>query len=154
MNKPTYGCSKCSRAFRRRWNAQRHIDTIHKGLSHIDIKYKSGNRVNALKNRPGFIPSLAAVSKFMDLKYSHQKNANDFSFRSFNKGGSQLRKMNRSVMPMDEGQKVDLLYETLEKMAIPFEKLEKLFFEKLCLYPQYGNSETHIQYDYGCIRKG
>ena len=31
---------------------------------------------------------------------------------------------------MDEGEKEDFLYKTLEKMAIPFEKLEKLFFEK------------------------
>jgi hypothetical protein len=99
----------------------------------MDIKYKSGNRVNALKNQPWFNPSFAAASKSKDTKYLHQKNANDFSFRSFNNGVSSLRKMKRSVMPMDEGQKDDFLHETLEKMAIPFEKLEKLFSEKL--YP-------------------
>ena len=47
-------------------------------------------------------------------------------------------------MAMDEGQKEDFLCETLEKMAIPFEKLEKLFFEKLYLYPQYKDAETKI----------
>ncbi len=53
-----------------------------------------------------------------------------YSFKSFNNGGSPLKKWNRPVMPMDEGEKEDLIYNTLEKMAIPFEKLEKLFFEK------------------------
>ncbi len=114
------------------------------GLSHIIVKHKSGNRVNALENQPGFNPSFAVASKFKDSKYLHQKNANDFSFRSFSNGGSPIKKLKRSVMPMDDGEKEDLLYNTLEKMAIPFEKLEKLFFEKLYLYPQYKDAETKI----------
>jgi hypothetical protein len=65
----------------------------------------------------------------------NQKNANDPSFRAFNNGGSPLKKWNRPVMPMDEGQKEDLLYKTMEKMAIPFEKLEKLLFEKSPFLP-------------------
>ncbi len=52
--------------------------------------------------------------------------------------------MNRSVMSMDEDQREDFLYKTLEKMAIPFEKLEKLFSEKLCFYSQNEDAETKI----------
>ncbi len=72
MNKPSYVCSKCSRAFRRRWNAERHNDTIHKGLSSINIKYKSG-RVNSLKNRSGFNPSYVTTSISKEFEYLHQK---------------------------------------------------------------------------------
>ena len=144
MNKTSYGCSNCSKGFRRKYNAQRHVDTVHKGLSGVDIIYKSGNRVNALKNQPGFNPSFAAASKSKDLKYLHQKNANDSSFRSFNNGGSPLKKWNRPVMPMDEGQKEDLLYKTLEKMAIPFEKLEKLLFEKSHFLPPCDDIEKKL----------
>jgi hypothetical protein len=130
MNKPPYVCSTCSRAFTRSWNAQRHIDSIHKGLSNINIKYKSGKTIDALKNQPGFNPSFGPASNSKGLKYLNQKYANDSAFRSYNNGGSPLKKWNRPVMPMDEGQKEDLLYNTLEKMGVPFEKLEKLFFEK------------------------
>ncbi len=103
------------------------------GLSNIDVKYKSGKTVNALENQSGFNPSFASATKSMEFKNLHQKNANDFSFKSFRNSGSPLNKLNRSVIHMDEGEKEDLLYNTLEKMAIPFEKLEKLFFEKLYL---------------------
>ena len=119
MNKTSYGCSNCSKGFRRKYNAQRHIDTVHKGLSGVDIIYKTENRINALKNQPGFNPSFAAASKSKEFKYLNQKNANDSSFKPFNNGGSPLKKLNRPVMPMDEGQKEDLLYKTLEKMAVP-----------------------------------
>jgi hypothetical protein len=66
MNKTAYGCSNCSKGFRRKYNAQRHVGTVHKGLSGVDIIYKPGNRVNALKNQPGFNPSFAAASKPMN----------------------------------------------------------------------------------------
>jgi hypothetical protein len=101
MNKAAYGCSNCSKGFRRRYNAQRHVDTVHRGLSGVDIICKTGNRVNAPKNPTGFNPYFAPGSKFKVLEYLNQKHANDFSFRSFNKGGSPLKKLNRSVMPMD-----------------------------------------------------
>jgi hypothetical protein len=108
--------------------------------------HNSRNRVNALKNHPGFNPSFAAASKFKEFKYMNQKNANDFSFRSFNKGGSPFKKLNRQIMPMDEGQKEDLLYKTLEKMAVPFGKLEKLLFEKPSLLKPSEDVETKISF--------
>jgi hypothetical protein len=74
----------------------------------------------------------------------NQKNANGFSFRSINKGGSPLKKLSRPVMPMDERQKEDLLYKTLEKMAVPFEKLEKLLFEKPSLLKPSEDVETKL----------
>ncbi len=144
MNKPSYGCSKCSKTFRRRWNAQRHIDAIHMGLSNIDVKYKSGKTINALENQLGFNASFASATKSMEFKNLHQKNANDFSFKSFRNSGSPLKKLNRSVIPMDEGEKEDLLYNTLEKMAIPFEKLEKLFFEKSHFLPPCDDAEKKL----------
>ena len=95
MNKPPYVCSKCSRAFTRSWNAQRHIDSIHNGLSNISIKYKSGKTTNASKNQPGFSPPFAVVSKSDKFKYLHQKNANEPSFKSFYNGGSPMKKPNK-----------------------------------------------------------
>jgi hypothetical protein len=76
----------------------------------------------------------------------HQKNADAYSFKSFNNGGSPLKKFNRPVMPMDEGEKEDLLYNTLEKMAIPFEKLEKLFFEKPYLLKSCEDVEKKLSF--------
>lgn len=136
MNKPAYVCSKCPRAFRRRWNAKRHYDTIHKGLSNINTKYEYGKKINAIKNQPGFNPYFASAtaSKSKYFKYLQQKNSNDFSSKPVNNVGSPLKVWNRPVMPMDEGEKEDFLYNSLEKMAIPFEQLEKLFFEKLYFF--------------------
>ena len=146
MNKTTYDCSTCSKGFRRRYNAQRHIDTVHRGLSGVDIIHKTGNRVNALKNQPGFNPSFAAASKSRELKHLNQKNANDISFGSFNNDGSPLKKSNKTVIPMNEGEKDDFVYETLEKMTIPFEKLVKLFFEKPDLLKPCEDIETKLSF--------
>lgn len=54
-------------------------------------------------------------------------------FAPFNNSGSSLKKPNKSVVTMDEGEKEDFLNNTLEKMSISIERLEKLFFEKLCI---------------------
>jgi hypothetical protein len=35
MKKPIYVCSKCPKTFPRRWNAERHGNSVHKGLSKI-----------------------------------------------------------------------------------------------------------------------
>lgn len=128
MQNLKYSCSKCSWAFSRRWNAQRHNDAIHKGLSNIAIKYKSGNRVKAAKNRSVLYPSFSAALKSKEFRHLNQNNANDSSFKPFNNSGSHLKKSNKSVMSMDEGEKDDFLNNPLEKMAIPLEKLEQLFF--------------------------
>ena len=133
MKNLKYICSKCSRTFSRRWNAQRHNDAIHKGLSNIAIKYKSGNSVKAVKNRYGLYPSFSAASKSKEFKHLNQNDANDSSFKPFNNSGFHLKKPNKSVMSMGEGEKDDFLNNTLEKMAIPLEKLEKLFFGRLWL---------------------
>ena len=59
--------------------------------------------------------------------------------------GTPLKKPpNRSVMPMDEGKKADLLYNILEKMVVPFEKLERLFVEKFIFMLSYKDIETRI----------
>ena len=133
MNKPSYVCSKCKRAFRRRWNAQRHTDTVHKGLSDIKFKHKQGNSANAINKPDRYHPSFAAASTPWKYRQMHQHNSKDSSFAPFNNSGSPLKKPNKSVVTMDEGEKEDFLNNTLEKMAISIERLEKLFFEKLCI---------------------
>jgi len=45
---------------------------------------------------------------------------------------------------MDERQKEDLLYNTLGEMGAPFEKLEKLFFEKSRFLPPCENIEKKL----------
>jgi len=140
MNKPSYGCSNCPRAFRRRWNAQRHNDTIHRGLSNIIIiNHEPQNKVNTLKNQSGYHPSFAASPQSQKFRYARGNNANDPLFKPFN-DGSPLKKSNKAVRYMDYEEKEDFFYNTLEKMAIPVEKLEKLFFEKI--YPQDPRENT------------
>lgn len=140
MNKPTYGCSNCPRAFRRRWNAQRHNDTVHRGLSNIIIiNHEQQNKVNTLKNQSGYHPSFAASTQFQKFKYARGNNANDPPFKPFN-DGSPLKKSNKAVRYMDYEEKEDFFYNTLEKMAIPVEKLEKLFFEKI--YPPEAHEDA------------
>jgi hypothetical protein len=102
-------------------------------LSYIAIKDKSENRVKAAKNRFGIYPSFSSASQSKEFRHLNHNTANDSSFRPFNNGGSHLKKSNKSVMSMDEGEKDDFLNNTLEKMAIPLEKLEKLFFGGLWL---------------------
>ena len=141
MNKKSYVCSNCSKAFRRRWNAQRHNNDIHKGFSDINIKYKSGSRVDALKNKPDrYHSSFATASKFKKFKYVSQDNANESSFKSFNNSGFPIKKSNKPVVTMGEGEKDDFVDITTEKMGIHVEKLEKLFFEKL--YPHEPHEKT------------
>ncbi len=144
MNKHSYVCSKCKRSFRRRWNAQRHNDTIHKGLSNICLKHRPGNSANALKNKTDrYHPSFAATPKSWKYGQIHRTNAKDFSYKPFN--SLFLKKSNKSVETMDEGEKEDFLNNTLEKMAIPIERLEKLFLEKLCIPPKkVENILSHI----------
>src|SRR5215207_11639219 len=126
MNKPSYGCSNCPRAFRRRWNAQRHNDTVHRGLSNIIvINHERQNKVITLKNRSGYHPSFAASTQSQKFKYVRRNNANDPQFKPFNNGS--LKKSNKAVRTMDYDEKEDFFYNTLEKMATLVEKLEKLF---------------------------
>jgi hypothetical protein len=47
MAKIKYTCQTCNKAFSRRWNAQRHNDSLHNGLSHISTKYISKDRNDA-----------------------------------------------------------------------------------------------------------
>lgn len=129
-----------ARAFRRRWNAQRHNNDIHKGLSNINIKYKSGNSANAPINSPGrYHPSFASPSKPWIHGQMRQYNAKNFSFTPF-KSGSSWKKPNKPVVAIDECEKEDFVDATSEKMAIHVEKLEKLFFEKL--YPHEPREKT------------
>jgi hypothetical protein len=140
MNKPSYGCSKCSRAFRRMWNAQRHNDTVHRGLSNIIlINHGQQNKVIALKNQPGYHSSFVPSTKSQKFKYARLYTANDSTFKPFN-DGSPLKKSNKAVRPMDYEEKEDFFYNTLEKMATPVENLEKLFFEKI--YPHEPRENT------------
>lgn len=135
MNKPSYVCSKCSRAFSRRYNTQGHSDTVHKGLSNINIKYKSGNSVSAFKNKPDrYHPSFAGVYKPRKYGQIDQNNAKYPTFKPFNNGGSPLKKPKEPVVTMDEGEKEDFVDITSEKMANHLKKLERLFNEKL--YPK------------------
>jgi hypothetical protein len=144
MNKPTYGCSNCPRAFRRRWNAQRHNDTVHRGLSNvIIINHEQQNKVNVLKNQSGYHPSFAAATKSQKFKYVRRNNANGPPFKPFN-DGSPLKKSNKAVRPVDYGEKEDFFYNTLEKMATPVEKLEKLFFEKIYPHEPRENTQNMI----------
>lgn len=144
MNKPSYVCSKCSKDFRRRWNAQRHNDTVHKGLSNINIKYKSRDNVNALKNNPGrYTPFFAAASKFCKYGQTRQNNAKDSPFTPF-KIGSHLKKPNESAPTIDEGEREEFVNITTEKIAIQVEKLEKLFSGKMYPHAPAENTTKRI----------
>jgi hypothetical protein len=144
MNKPSYGCSNCPRAFRRRWNAQRHNDTVHRGLSNIIIiNPEQQNKVNALKNQSGYHPSFASSPQSQKFKYVRSIDANRFPFKPFN-DGSFLKKTNKAVRHMDYEEKEDFFYNTLEKMATPIEKLEKLFFEKIYPPEAHENAQNMI----------
>ncbi len=117
MKKTIYGCSRCQKTFPRKWNAERHVISVHKGLSKIGSQF--GNEVNPANsfrhlNNP-------------TVSYTAASKAKKFKTSGFQK------KLKESVNPMMdiEEREDDLLYGNLEKMIIPFEKLEKLFFEKM-----------------------
>jgi hypothetical protein len=127
-----YICSFCSKKFSRKWNAKRHNNDIHKGLSSIDYRLKKGiitlNKPSSKITRD--YATITKVKQF-DRNFENKKYPYSLSlspFRSFN--NNQFKKKSyKSIFYMDEQEKEDYLYRKLEQMSVPFEKLEKLFVE-------------------------
>jgi hypothetical protein len=137
-----YLCSFCSKKFSRKWNANRHNNDIHKGLSSID--YRSKKVINALNKPSSKITRGYSVNpKFKQFDNNFENNIYSSSrspppFRSFNNNYLK-EKSNKSIYYMNEQEKEDFLYRNLEKMSVSFEKLEKLFVEAPYLIMPYNN---------------
>jgi hypothetical protein len=113
------------------------------GLSNIiSMNHGQQNKVNALKNQPGYRTSFASSPQSQKFKYARRYNAHDSTFKPFS-DGSPLKKSNKAVRPMDYEEKEDFFYNTLEKMATPVEKLEKLF-EKIYPHDPRENTQNMI----------
>jgi hypothetical protein len=108
----------------------------------VIISREPQNNVNSLKNQFGYHTSFAAATKSQKFKHMWRDDANDPSFKPFN-DVSPWKKSNKSIMPMDDEEKEDFFYNTLEKMAILVEKLEKLF-EKLYPHEPPENTQNLI----------
>lgn len=145
MNKALYVCSKCKKSFRRRWNAQRHNDTVHKGLAHIYTRDKSGiSREDASKNKPNHHhPSSAGVLNSWKYGQMHKHGSKHSPFATFS-SGSPRKKQNETVRTLDEGEIQDFVDMMSERMAICFEKLEKLFFGRLYPYAPYEKTRKAL----------
>ncbi len=130
MVSPKFVCGICSKSFSRRWNAQRHNDSLHYGMSCIDTKYIADNKENVFTNFNTHYPSTKATESSGFGISKHKPQTNTFRKHLFNPLDPFRKKPNNSFKFMNEDEKEQILYNTLEKMASPLEKLEKLLKEK------------------------
>jgi|tagenome__1003787_1003787.scaffolds.fasta_scaffold20988661_1 hypothetical protein len=145
MNKLKYKCSICSKKFSRKWNAQRHNNTMHKDVA--SIKYSSIGKLSS-NNQSKIYPYGLNISKFKTSKSKLNNNkiksstySSPYPIKSFN-NFYQNNSNKYSIKSINEDEKENLLYNKLEKMIIPFEKLEKLFVMEPSLIQGSGNIDT------------
>jgi len=145
MNKLKYKCSICSKKFSRKWNAQRHNNIMHKDVA--SIKYFSNAKLGSNSQSKIYSYGLN-ISK---IKTSNSKLNNNiiksstyyspYPIKSFN-NFYQNNANKSSIISINEGERENLLYNKLEKMIIPFEKLEKLLTLTPSLIQDSGNIDS------------
>ncbi len=64
MKKPIYGCSRCQKTLLRKWNAERHGSSVHKGLSTIGAQLGSeAKTANSFRSHNNPTVRYSSVSK-------------------------------------------------------------------------------------------
>ena len=99
-------------------------------FDNVYVTDASSNQIFVLApNTTYTTPSTEATIRLQtrEFKYLHQNYTHNSSFRSFNNHSSLLKHPNKSVMPMDEGEKEDFLCNNLEKMAIHLRNWKTVF---------------------------
>jgi hypothetical protein len=145
MNKIKYKCSICSKKFSRKWNAQRHNNNVHKDAA--SIKYFSNAKLGS-NNQSKIYPYGLNISRFKTSNSKLDTNiikssaySSSYPIKSFN-NFYQNNSNKHSIISINEDKKEHLLYNKLEKMIIPFEKLEKLLTLAPSLIQGSGNIDT------------
>lgn len=143
MTKLKYVCSVCSKSFSRKWNAQRHNDTVHKDTALI----RHSSNVRSFNNKSKIYSHSLVKSKFKTVGSKFNSNPADSpaslsscQFKSFN--NYYQNDSNKFIMSVDEEEKENILYAKLETMIIPFEKLEKLLVMAPYLVQSNGNIDS------------
>ena len=147
MGKIKYKCSLCSKRFSRKWNAQRHNNDIHKDIALIkhssNVKMDSNRQSKIYPYGLNISKFKTANSKFDSEPINFTPRSLSYPFKSFN-NCYQNNSKNPNVLMNDDydDEKETLLYNNLEKMIIPFEKLAKLFVMMPSLILGSGNIDT------------
>lgn len=129
---PIYICSRCPKTFTRKWNTKRHGNSVHKGLSDIGTQFGHEAKTDYSFRRLGIQQDRYSVASNHGRfnTYGYQKNGYSSSFKQVS-GGHPI-KFKGSVNPMGvEEREDDLLNGRLEKIMVPFVKLERLLLDKV-----------------------
>ncbi len=105
MVKPKFECRICSRSFGRRWNAQRHNDSLHNGMSSIDTIYIPEDKKNVFTNFNTHYPSTKATDSSGFGITRHKPPNNTFRKELSNPLYPFRKKLNNSFKFMNEEEK-------------------------------------------------